>query len=69
MIGRPSRSRRLSAKRAWAQETLRVHLEGDGLCLFCATQYGSAKEWPCLPAQVARFYAMSPEPAGDPDGG
>jgi len=56
-----TRANRRSAKRAWAEETLRVHVEGDGLCAFCVSQYGTATPWPCLPAQVARFYAVSPE--------
>lgn len=61
MMGQASRGKRLSARRAWAHETLRVHVESDGLCSFCAARYGSDKPWPCLPAQVARFYALSPE--------
>lgn len=61
MMGPSSRRKRLTAKRAWAQETLLVHVEGDGLCVFCASRYGSARPWPCLPAQVAQFYAMSPD--------
>ena len=67
MIGQPPRGRRLAAKRAWAMDTLRVHVEGEGVCVACASSYGSAKPWPCLPAQVARFYTMSPPDPVDPD--
>jgi len=61
MRGQPSRAKRLSARRTWAQETLRIHVEGDGVCDYCALHYASAKPWPCLPAQVALFYALSPD--------
>jgi RNA polymerase sigma-70 factor, ECF subfamily len=67
VIGQPPRGRRLAAKRAWAVDTLRVHVESDGVCAACASSYGSAKPWPCLPAQVARFYAMSPPGPADPE--
>jgi RNA polymerase sigma-70 factor, ECF subfamily len=67
MIGQSPRGRRLAAKRAWAMDTLRVHVEGDGICVACASSYGSAKPWPCLPAQVARFYTISPPAPDDPD--
>jgi RNA polymerase sigma-70 factor, ECF subfamily len=33
----------------------------------CASSYGSAKPWPCLPAQVARFYTITPPGPDDPD--
>jgi hypothetical protein len=55
------RGRRLASRRVWALHILRIHVEHDGICEFCATTYGTDHPWPCVPARIASLYIGKPK--------
>jgi hypothetical protein len=65
------RGRKLASRRVWALDVLRVHVEAEGVCGFCASKYGHEHPWPCVPARIALLYIGQPKqlrpegPAGD----
>ncbi|MDX6373443.1 MAG: hypothetical protein QOD98_2431 [Nocardioidaceae bacterium] len=61
MLIHPPRGRRLANRRVWALHVLRLHVEDGGICTFCDAKYGTAPQWPCVPARIALLYAGQPK--------
>ncbi len=55
------RPQRLAHRRLWALHVLRLHVEAEGHCEFCASTYGTERPWPCAPARVALLYVGPPK--------
>jgi hypothetical protein len=61
MLIHSPRGRRLANRRVWARHVLRLHTENSGICIYCDSMYGTAPQWPCVPARIAQLYVGKPK--------